>query len=105
MRRSGNSFLVNKENPLFYADPSGHWVSVEQSIRLKHYLPRAIHNPITLYYEKPFDEAYDSALTHLGALNELYGHGFSARYMIEPKGAEEDNELPRSGAGICNLFR
>ena len=58
-------------NPLFYDDPSGHWITWEEREELSKALPDKLPDDDSTYYDMTLHEAYYWASSYLGALHEL----------------------------------
>ena len=75
-------------NPLFYDDPSGHWVTETEQRKLRQHIPSIVRDPASTYYGMNTTDAYKLASEYLGALHVLDDANASANYALHIKAAE-----------------
>ena len=75
-------------NPLFYDDPSGHWITETEQRKLRQHIPSIVRDPASTYYGMNTTDAYKLASEYLGALHVLDDANASANYALHIKAAE-----------------
>ena len=75
-------------NPLFYDDPSGHWITETEERKLRQHIPSIVRDPASTYYGMNTTDAYKLASEYLGALHVLDDANASANYALHIKAAE-----------------
>ena len=72
-------------NPLFYSDPSGHWMTQTEQRKLRQHMPSIVRDIDSTYYGMNTMDAYELASQYLGALHVSDDANASANYVLHVK--------------------